>query len=69
MLDDAKVLKRFRVITQNRNQKINGMKRGEEFEALWPDEWLERRIKTHHIEMLADPEPEVMELQELTEEV
>lgn len=51
------MLKKFRVIVQNRNQRIRGMKRGETFEAEWPDPWLERRIATHHIEMVEEPKP------------
>lgn len=65
MLDQE--LRRFRVICKNPKQRIKGMKRGEEFEALWPDPWLERRIATHHIEIINDL-PLAVE-PELTEEV
>jgi hypothetical protein len=57
MLDDEKVLKRYRVITKNRRQKINGLKPGEIFEAEWPDPWLERRLAAHQIEEVPMPEP------------
>jgi len=58
MLDDEKVMKRYRVITKNRRQKINGYKPGEIFEAEWPDPWLERRLAAHQIEEVPMPEPE-----------
>lgn len=57
MLDDEKVMKRYRVITKNRRQKINGYKPGEIFEAEWPDPWLERRLAAHQIEEVPMPEP------------
>jgi hypothetical protein len=61
VLDDEKVIKRFRVIVKDRRQKINGHKTGEIFEAEWPDPWLERRLAAHQIEEVV-PEPKVTEL-------
>lgn len=62
MLDDEKVMKRFRVIVKDRRQKINGYKTGEVFEAEWPDPWLERRLAAHQIEEVPMPAKKVTEL-------
>ena len=55
------MLKRFRVI---HDHAVNGLARGEEFEAEWPNNWLSRRVRSGHIEEVLPVEEAAEELEE-----
>lgn len=58
------MLKTFRVISE---VAVNGIAKGEEFEAEWPSDWLRRRIDSSHIEEVSDEET-TEDLKEVLEE-